>query len=291
MKKIKLLNGKIYKACELDNNENVVYEGSTFPKIIDGSILFPSRLDADFLYAKMKEMGTLAFQQEYLNNPVDFSTSVIKRVWIEKCLDSSVSMDELARWDYDYKVLGVDFAFSDAVIADKSAFVSLGRKKNKYYLFQGSTKKGMSVLDQFDYIKEGLHIVWKYDKIALEENSIRNISKDVDQLGLPIKLYWTGARDSRMRLKPDVDFEGKTNTVGKTSLIQRVARLFEMGEIVLPYKTEKDKNFVNTLIDECLSFALSDGKLVEAGVHPDIPIALGYANEAMLDNSSGLAIV
>jgi len=32
---------------------------------------------------------------------------------------------------------------------------------------------------------------------------------------------------------------------------------------------------------ECTSYALSDGKLVEAGVHPDIPIGLGYALELM----------
>jgi hypothetical protein len=32
-------------------------------------------------------------------------------------------------------------------------------------------------------------------------------------------------------------------------------------------------------LNECISFAQDEGDLVEIGVHPDIPIGLGYAFE------------
>ena len=82
-----------------------------------------------------------------------------------------------------------------------------------------------------------------------------------------------------MRKTPDYDWSEKRHTVGKINLIMRLGTAFENKSIVIPYKTEKDKYIADKILSECTSFALSEGKLVEAGVHPDIPIALGYALE------------
>ncbi len=54
---------------------------------------------------------------------------------------------------------------------------------------------------------------------------------------------------------------------------------FENARMIIPYKTENDKLLADRLLAELTSWALNDGKLVEAGVHPDAPIALAYALE------------
>ena len=272
--KIKEYGGRIYRALDIDNNP-----------------LWPERFTYEKLMEIKRAIGTIAFQQEYMNDPVDNSTSVIKREWIEKCFDESLSMAEAKNIDYLNKTLGVDFAFSDRIAADNSAFISLGLNKHKKkVMFQGSTKKGMSVMEQLDYIKDGLHIGFKYDIIALEENSIKSISKDLNKWNLPFRLYWLGASDPADKLKADSVFGTKRYTVGKVAMIQRLGAAFERGDFVIPYKTDYDKQFAGQLLAECCSWALSDGKLVESGLHPDIPIGLCYANESIDSLDVGFAV-
>jgi hypothetical protein len=264
-KKIKQYEGKIFSACD-ENFEN---------------LLWPDRFTKKKLQEIKKDIGSIAFQQEYRNNPVDNESSIIKREWVIACFNHEVSLNELRQKNYETTVLGVDFAFSDRIAADNSAFVSLGKFKGFYYIFDCFTRKGMSALEQMELIKQNLHSRYKYNMIALEENSIKAISKDLKKYKLPLTLYWTSASDPAKKKNVSMydDFEGKRHTVGKISMIMRLATAFENKEFVIPYKTEEDKRIAHDILAECTSYALADGKLVEAGLHPDIPIALGYCLE------------
>ena len=159
--------------------------------------------------------------------------------------------------------------------------------EKKYYVLHMDVFQGKSLLEQMSYIKNILNEIYKYDKIALEENSIRSITADIDNYNLPITLFWTAVKDGM-----DVFTSNKSRytlyekyTVGKVALIMRLATMFENQDIVLPYKTEEDKKKTDMIIDECCSFALSNGKLVETTKHPDIPIALAYALELIKKDS------
>lgn len=263
-KKIKQYDGKIFSACD-ENFEN---------------ILWPDRFTKEKLQSMKKDIGTIAFQQEYRNNPVDNESSIIKREWVVACFNHEISLTDLRKKSYTTTVLGVDFAFSDRVSADNSAFVSVG-KSEKFYIFDCFTRKGMSALEQMDLIKDDLNERYGYNMVALEENSIKAISKNLDIYKLPLTLYWTAASDPAKKKNVSMydDFKGKRYTVGKISMIMRLATAFENGEIVIAYKTEEDKRVAHNILAECTSYALADGKLVEAGLHPDIPIALGYCLE------------
>ena len=221
-----------------------------------------------------------------MNNPINNTNALIKREWIEACFDETLSYKELQQYamdgeEFDAKYQGVDFAFSDRITADRSAFVSIGKVGESYYVFDCQTAKGLSVNEQLNMIKDVHHAKYRYDQIGLEENSIKAISKDISKFNLPITLFWTSSSDpskSRTDYK-DYDYLGKRHTVGKINLIMRLGTAFENGQFVLPYKTEQDKKISDEILAECISYALSDGKLVEASVHPDIPIGLGYALE------------
>ena len=263
--KIKQYNGKIFQACDLEMK----------------NLLWPDRFTKEKLMKIKADIGSVAFQQEYLNNPIDNTSSLIKREWIEQCRREDLSAEDVFNMQFDMKTMGADFAFSDRISADDSAYCGLGRKDGFYYLLNCQKDHGLSVDEQMHIIKDNLHVRYKYDKIGLEENSIKAISKDITQWNLPITLFWTASSDPAARKKSDYDWTDKRHTVGKINLIMRLGTAFENKRFIIPYKTEADKLTFDRILAECTSYALSDGKLVEAGVHPDIPIGLGYALELM----------
>jgi hypothetical protein len=112
--------------------------------------------------------------------------------------------------------------------------------------------------------------------MALEENSIMAISKDLKSLGLPIKLLRTGSRDT-------------DTSISKTNAILRMTTWFENNQVIIPYASDEAKERYEVLEQEFRSFALEDGKIIEIGVHPDIPIAFVYAGESAkkLSQSAG----
>ena len=279
MNEIRLHNGKIWKACELDK------DGKVDPK----TILFPDMFTAEKLEALRRKMGTSAFQSEYLNNPVDNASSVIKREWIEAGYDDTFSMFEAGDTTYDNTYMGVDFAFSDRITADKSAFAGIGQIEKDYDIIMLREEQGWSPKQQFDLI-EYLTGFYHFTDNALEENSIRSLSKNLlTEYTFPYTLFWMGASDPAHQNRPAVDYDQKRYTIGKINTIDRLAAHFEENiaaleegkrpHIRLPYKTEADKRWTHNLTDQVISWAKQDGKIVEVGVHPDLPIALCLALE------------
>ncbi len=267
--KIDLYGGKIFKSC--DENLN--------------NLLWPDRFTKKILKAIKEDIGSVPFQQEYLNNPIDHTSSLIKKKWIEQCKREDLSHEDIYKMSqdgvFDMKTMGADFAFADRITSNESAFVGIGRKDEFYYLLNCQKEKGLSVTEQFTIMKNELFERYKYDMMGLEENSIKAVSKDIQQWNLPITLFWTAAADPAAKKKEGYDWTDRRHTVGKINLIMRLGTAFENKRFVIPYKTEKDKAMFDKILAECTSYALSEGKLVEAGVHPDIPIALGYALELM----------
>ncbi len=274
--KIKLWNGKIFKACDTELN----------------NILWPERFTKEKLAKIKHDIGSISFQQEYLNDPIDNTSSIIKREWMEACRRFDLSYEDVFKMTFEKKTMGVDFAFSDRITSDESAFNGLGRKDNFYYIMHSQKEKGLSAPEQMNMLRDEIQPRYRFDQVGLEENSIKAISKDIDQWKLPITLFWTSSSDPAAKKKEGYDWTAKRHTVGKVNMIMRLGTAFETKQIILPYKTEADKLKTDKIIAECTSYALSDGKLVEAGVHPDIPIALGYALELMtMGNESAFAFV
>ena len=254
MNRIKAYDGKIYKA----EDEN-------------GNLLWKERFTKEKLEEIKKDIGTVAYNQEYLNNPIDNTTSLIKYEWISECFTT----EKINKSDMDYIYLGVDFAFSDRITSDYSAFVEVGIKGKNKYLLNIYWKKGMSLPEQFEFIRN-LHKNNNYDTIALEENSIKSYSKEINELNLPIKMFWTGSRDTDNKVKTT-----KGKSYSKVNAVNRLAVEFENKIWKICYDTEEHKKVANRLSEELISWSLEDGKLVELGVHPDGPIGMILVNEAL----------
>jgi len=264
VKKIRTYRGKIYKACDIDLND----------------ILWSELFTKEILQKRKEEIGSVAFASEFLNNPVESGYSIIKGDWIRGCFDENKSYNMDSQGDSKY--LGCDFAFGDRVVNDKSAFVSVVSSNDTFIIHAIETLKGRSITEQFEII-QGLHNKNKYTEVVMEENSIKSMSKELYRYTFPYYLIWTGATDSAAKIKGDIQFEDKRHTVGKKAMILRLATLIENKKIVIPYRTDDDKRISNQLYEELTTFALNDGKLVEVGIHADIPIALAMAMERATD--------
>lgn len=249
------------------------------PAIIDWEerrILSPNRFTWQQLMDIREQQGTVVFEAEYMLNPIDDSTSLIKREHIRECFRKTLDINRHRAY-FQEVYLGVDFAFSDRVTADWSVFFIIGKHPDEdvFVMLDYIRKRGMSANEQFDYMRE-LNSVYKFDMIGLEENSIQAVTKDLKGIGLPIKLFRTANVDEKDKKKPDFT---STISVSKHNLIIRLGTTFENQNILIPYKSEEAQEKAHRLLEECVSWAREEGKIVELGVHPDVPMALGYALE------------
>lgn len=263
IKKIRLYNGKIYRACD-ENFENILWE---------------DYWTKERLIKKYKSIGSISFSSEFLNNPIENDSSIIKKKWLDKCKNENYSYNDFKD---TVSYLGCDFAFGDRATNDNSVYSGVAPIGDKFLVNRMDWHKGLSLPEQFNIISD-LHSLHKYKEIIMEENSIKSMSKDIYKYNLPYYLIWTGVNDPAEKKKGEIEFEGKRHTVGKKNMILRLATLIENEKIIFPYKTEDDKNKTNRFIDEALSFALNNGNLVEVGVHPDAPISLAMVMERIVE--------
>ena len=264
-----------YSDILYDLKSNKEFNFKAYPAIIDESkkkVLSPKRKSYDELMKIKSTIGSLRFQCEYMLNPIDDQTSIFKREWIRKSRDEHIGLiknrKDLVSSGFQITTLncGGDFAFSDRKGANYSVFLTLARLNDgRLLLCDYYRQKGLSGQQQVDKLRE-LHSIYDYDVMMLEENSIMAISREIQQLGLPIKMLRTGSRDTEA-------------SISKTNAILRMSTWFENNQVIIPYGTYEAKEKYHLLEQEFLSFALEDGKIMEIGVHPDIPIAFVYAGE------------
>ena len=256
-----------------------VYSCKKMPAIMKDGKLLSNKFTQASLDKIKKVQGSTKFACEYLLNPIDDSVSLIKRVWITQCYDTNY---QLTYEDFDEIYLGVDFAFSDRTTADHSAFVDVGLMRDgenvEYHLLNYRREKGKSITEQMTIVAL-MYANIKYQMIGFEENSIKSYSKDIKEMGLPIKMFWTGNRDQKDKV--DKDPTNTTHSISKTNAIQRMGISFENRRWVIPYTTDKEIELADTMTEELTSWALDEGKIVEVGRHPDGPMALIMAMEVL----------
>lgn len=102
----------------------------------DGKALWPSRWSLERLEQRRKEVGELAFSQEYLNLPLPSENPTIRPEWIQWYTKLPIHIR-----DFDYKIVAVDAAFSQKRTADFTAIGALGLISN------GEHAKEVYVLD------------------------------------------------------------------------------------------------------------------------------------------------
>lgn len=288
------INGKIKMVGTIIHHDSLLrdrlkkYNGKVYRAIgEDGSLLWGERFTQEKLDKIKEDIGTAAFESEYQNNPIDNATSIIKSEDVKQCFREDLSFDDC---EFDELYLGVDFAFSDRVAADFSAFGDIGVKYNpngtvKNFIFlNGEWCKGLRLSKHWKKI-EAKHESNRHDMLLLEENSIKGSLDSVEDLRVPFRMFWMGSRDAQTEHSK----ANKSKTISKVNAVNRLGVSFEHKKWIIPYKTERDKQVANRLLSELTSWGLVDGKLEEFGIHPDMPICLILANEYVRSMTGGVA--
>lgn len=124
----------------------------------DGSALWPEWWPVERLEARKAQIGSLAFEQEYMNNPIDPSVQILKPM--EYYDDVDLTMCDT----YGY----IDLAISEKDTADWTALVTIARHREngKLYVVEPTRIRG-SILEQLDLVYR-FHTKYKYKSFGVE---------------------------------------------------------------------------------------------------------------------------
>ncbi|HPZ07731.1 MAG TPA: phage terminase large subunit [Candidatus Eremiobacteraeota bacterium] len=195
----------------------------------DGSPLWPARWSISKLSEKKKQIGSVAFNQEFMNNPINPEAKVFKEDWLQYYKVSEISkvMDELYARGEKLTIYGaVDPAISQSSKADYFSFVTIGITKNKDIYVLEAFKDRINFTSQIRTIISKAE-KWNHSQIAIEENGYQQSLKE--QL----------LSQSLLKIKPIKNFKDKyTRIIGMSTY-------FENGKI---YITENMQNLIEELL-------------------------------------------
>lgn len=232
--------------------------------------LWSTRYSVEVIRAREREVGALAFAQEYLLKPISNETSLFPPSLFEGRMDNTIkmqpSLEELAASDVTV-YMGVDFAMSSSVAADYTVISVLAVDgAGKRTLIDLVRVKGMSFQNQLQLIID----TWKRydaDMVFCESNQMQRIF---------------GEELARTTDMPVYQFH--TSATGKNSLqggVPALRTLIEKDKFVFPTGDEYSARQTRILIDEMTSFAWIEGKLRGVGTHDDCVMSLWIADQAV----------
>lgn len=192
----------------------------------DGTALWPERFSLETL-RKIKDgdgekvgIGSLAFEQEFQNNPIDPATQIVKSEWIRYYEPKDIEFEELLI------ASALDPSVGRTTHSDYSAIVTVARSNGNYYVLDCDMKRRsvdeqvQAVVNHFE--KWHLRRITgrrQYVSFGIESNGFQyGIKTQVDRLALIEGLN-----------VPTVEVK---NYKDKISRIQSISPLIEQGRVM-----------------------------------------------------------
>jgi predicted phage terminase large subunit-like protein len=212
----------------------------------DGSVLWPSRWNKEKLESEKEIMGSIAFNQEFQNEPIDPETQIFREEWIKYYDPSTIDISDLDIYT------ATDPSVAKTEQSDYQAIVTVGipragEKKGTIYVLDAdigrtSAKKlAMKIFAKFERYKCITH--------GFEDNAFQEVMKQwIDDLSKENRIYL-----------PTVGISQKKDKVQR---ITRLSPLVENGTIL--FQREQI-----LLIEQIIHFPKAD--------HDDGPDALEMA--------------
>lgn len=264
-------------------------------------VLWPEYYSWVRLMQKRRQIGELAFSQEFQTNPMDEQSSLFPMRLISACFDEgsfavwlyeplfncefpgckfafyreNLAAEHMrthgAEWVGRYMrplqtFIGVDLALSTAVGADYYCAITLGvdRRGNRYIL-DVYRAKGLSYTQQVNKLIE-LNSRYKPGLILVESNQYQKVIVDMAQdiSAIPVKQWVTGYKKSHLE-------EG----------VPGLRVLFENLKFRIPRGDDESRLLMEPLIRELRAFGYKEGKVQGVGEHDDAVMALYIADQAV----------
>lgn len=206
-----------------------------------GEALTPERWPVERLLEWKHHIGSVLFNREYQGIVVDDETALIKREWLEAARDETVSYGVYDRRNYLGIISGCDPALAtDKKRAEKNdtdffvnTTVGIGANEHRY-LLDLVRDRGMSP-DKVEKTLINQARLHRPNRMFLEANAFGEIHhwNLKHKTGIPIKAHYTGGN----KYDPYAGYPA-------------LSTLFENKQIHLPYKTDRDKEITDGLIEE-----------------------------------------
>lgn len=236
----------LYGELLKDENFNI---RKIYKAVNDGTALWQERWSLEKLMEKKKSMGSLIFNQQYQNQPIDPETSLFKSAWL-KFQDRDIDLKDLEIYG------ALDPAISQKETADYSVFTTIGVDAlGKIYVLDVA-RGHWSITEMLETIFNK-YAFFQHQRIGIESVAFQSVIKsELDRISQEKRIYLPTEE-----LRPDKD---------KFRRAMALTPFFENGIIIL------NENQIE-LIDELLEFP--------NGKHDDCVDSLCYAVELVKENS------
>jgi predicted phage terminase large subunit-like protein len=152
-------------------------------KVVGHRILWPAVWDEGKLDAKRREIGSLAFASEFLNEPLDDAASLFKRAWLQYGTPpAGVRV-----------TMGVDLALSERETADFTAIVTVAQHEGKTWVLD-AVRERLSPHAVIDLIKQQAS---KHNPRVINVESVQYQAMLVQQLQRETRLPVRGVRPDK----------------------------------------------------------------------------------------------
>ncbi len=158
--------------AHLLGREDGGYRTALYRALTDGQPLWPERWSLANLEAQKKKIGSLAFAQEYMNEPMDTATQVFKPAWWQWYTSDEVQYDEdKDAWRWKGQDLEL-YAACDPALGgqDEFATIVIGVTKDNHVLVLDGLFGHLDFPDQVQHLKR-LSEDWLPRVIAVEANA------------------------------------------------------------------------------------------------------------------------
>jgi phage terminase large subunit-like protein len=247
---------------QLSGNE--LYITKWYPIIENGKSRWKEIYDKDEIEKIKLRIGTAAFEKEYLCNPkAEVEGALYPAELIAKAIDYQLEFNTIPD-EKGTRFLGVDLAIAKGPKADYDAYIVVEKVGGKTIIKHGEKHKGMSIQGKVKRIKE-LFDLHECESIIIDPSHVGHaVKNDLRDCGLPI-------------------YEAKMDAASRAKLLINLRRMFDAGEIVIPYNKEHalTNTFVTNMIGELLGFketkSEATGAIIYKSTSPHDDSALSLA--------------
>ena len=280
-------NGSVVAISTPDNiadlmqelNSNPEYISRTYPAIMNGKSIWPSKFSLSKLEKIKNEIGTSAFEREYMCNPkAEVENAVFPPHLLTECFAYTESFTQAPR--QGFTIIGCDFAIASGPRADFDAFIVINKFGRKATLLYGETHRGFTIAAKIARLEE-LFLTYAYkirDETAKEEQTASIIRFVIDPSSVGQAVY------DALRSKGYPVEAAKFDAFNRNAMIINLRQMIENCDLVIPRNADDPMcmAFTDKLIKELVSMMETKTKSQQISYqskapHDDTVMALAMA--------------